>query len=141
MLTGPYWDERLMIEENNAPDVLAIGDSWFWYPNNNLLIPLYNVLGAGLCILAYGNNGAEALELSGSKYGNTIQSALTQWKGSIRTVLISAGGNDFAGLDDMFKIIKHKCSEFTDVDDCFGDGQPHAIFQEVADAYTALIDM
>ena len=141
MITGPFWDERLMIEEHEAPEILAIGDSWFWYPNNNLLIPLYNILGGGRCILAYGNNGAEAIEFIGSKYKDTIQSALTQWNGSIRAVLISAGGNDFAGLDDMFKIIKPKCSDFTDVDDCFVDGQPHAIFQEVADAYSTLIAM
>jgi hypothetical protein len=141
VLAGPYWDERLMIEDHNAPEVLALGDSWFWYPNNNLLIPLFNILGANRCVLAYGNNGAEAIELSGAKYGDTIESALDQWKGSISTVLISAGGNDFAGLDDMFKIVKPNCQGCTDVDECFIDGQPAGIFQEVADAYEKLIDM
>ena len=45
MLTQPYWDERLMYKDGEVPHVLAIGDSWFWYSVNNLLSPIFNVLG------------------------------------------------------------------------------------------------
>lgn len=31
MLISPYWDDRLMLEDNEKPHILAIGDSWFWY--------------------------------------------------------------------------------------------------------------
>ena len=34
MLTHPYWDEMLMQQDNNVPNILAIGDSWFWYPQD-----------------------------------------------------------------------------------------------------------
>lgn len=27
-----YWDATLMQTQGNYPSILAIGDSWFWYP-------------------------------------------------------------------------------------------------------------
>jgi hypothetical protein len=139
-LSGPFWDERLMIEQSYAPDVLAVGDSWFWYPVNNLLNPLFNVLGGSECILAYGDNGAEAIDYV-TYYRGRIAGALKEWRKTIKAVLISGGGNDFAGLDDMFRIIKPDCKGVTDVDDCFRRGQPDTLFREVAAAYIALIAM
>lgn len=141
MFTAPYWDERLMIEDNEVPHVLAIGDSWFWYPVNNLLNPIFNVLEGERCILAIGNNGAEAVEYVGAKYRERIRAALDAWKGSIEAVLISGGGNDFAGLDDMFRIIRAKCDGFTTVEQCFNAGEPAGVFDEVGKAYGELIDM
>ena len=137
-LSGPFWDERLMIDQHFAPDILAIGDSWFWYPVNNLLNPLFNVLQRDYCILAYGDNGAESVDYVGY-YRNQVTEALDAWKGSIKAVFISGGGNDFAGLDDMFKIVRPDCAGVTDVDGCFNAGQPQAIFREVTRAYTRLI--
>jgi hypothetical protein len=141
MFTRPYWDERLMIEDNEVPHVLAIGDSWFWYPVNNLLNPIFNVLDADRCILAIGNNGAEAVEYVGDKYRERIRSSLDAWKGSIEAVIISGGGNDFAGLDDMFRIIRTQCNGFTTVDQCFNAGEPGKLFDEVGTAYRSLINM
>ena len=140
MLTRPYWDERLMIEENQVPHVLAIGDSWFWYPKNNLLNPIFNVLGGSKCVLAIGNNGAEAVEYA-KDYREQIQGSLDAWKGSIEAVLISGGGNDFAGLDDMFRIIRTRCDGFESVDQCFNSGEPGKLFDEVAAGYRTLIQM
>ena len=141
MLTHPYWDERLMYEDGEVPHVLAVGDSWFWYPLNNLLNPIFNLLGGSKCIFAIGNNGAEAVEYVGTKYRERIQSSLDAGKSSIEAVLISGGGNDFAGLDDMFRIIRAKCDGCTTVEECFNQGEPKGIFDEVAVAYGQLIDM
>jgi hypothetical protein len=140
-MIGPYWDSQLMLDDNQKPHVLAIGDSWFWYPMNNLLNPIFNHFNSGKCILAIGNNGAEAVEYVGSKYRDGIQATLEAWPDHIEAVLISGGGNDFAGLDDMFKIIKTQCAGLTSVDQCFKALQPAQIFDEVADAYRRLIDM
>lgn len=38
MLISHYWDDRLMLEDNQKPHILAIGDSWFGYPLNNRLL-------------------------------------------------------------------------------------------------------
>jgi len=140
MFARPYWDERLMLDDHEVPHVLAIGDSWFWYPKNNLLNPIFNVLRGSKCILAIGNNGAEAVEYVG-KYRQKIQSSLIAWQGSIEAVLISGGGNDFAGLDDMFRIIRTQCTGFTTVEQCFNAGEPGKLFDEVGDAYLKLIGM
>jgi hypothetical protein len=140
MFTGPYWDERLMIEDHEVPHVLAIGDSWFWFPKNNLLNPIFNVLGGSKCILAIGNNGAEAVEYTG-KYRQRIQGSLDAWKNRIEAVLISGGGNDFAGLDDMFRIIRTNCDGLTSVDQCFNADEPGKLFDEVGEGYRRLIEM
>jgi hypothetical protein len=129
-----------MIEDNHKPHILAIGDSWFWFPTNNLLNPIFRHFNSGKCILVLGNNGAEAVEYVG-KYREAIQSSLDAWGGSIEAVLISGGGNDFAGLDDMFRIIRARCEGFTSVDECFNNAQPGRIFDEVGEAYRQLIDM
>ncbi|MET3119588.1 hypothetical protein AAKU64_003829 [Undibacterium sp. GrIS 1.8] len=47
--------------EGNYPSILAIGDSWFWYPNNNILESISNhplMLPAYKNIQAVGYNGA-----------------------------------------------------------------------------------
>src|SRR5262245_4238135 len=141
VISGPYWDSQLMIEDGQKPHILAIGDSWFWFPKNNLLNPIFNHFNSGKCILAIGNNGAEAVEYVGKKYRDAIQSSLDAWKDSIEAVLISGGGNDFAGLDDMFRIIRANCDGFSSVGECFNNAQPGQIFDEVAEAYRQLIDM
>jgi hypothetical protein len=141
MIMGPYWDSQLMLEDNEKPHILAIGDSWFWFPKNNLLNPIFNHFNSGKCILAIGNNGAEAVEYVGRKYRDGIQATLDAWPDHIEAVLISGGGNDFAGLDDMFKIIRTQCDGLATVDECFKELQPGQIFDEVADAYRQLIDM
>jgi hypothetical protein len=130
-----------MLEDGEKPRILAIGDSWFWYPLNNLLNPILRHFHSGKCILAIGNNGAEAVEYIGNKYRYAIQSSLEAWKDSIEAVLISGGGNDFAGMDDMFRIIRTRCDGFTSVDECFNNAQPGQLFDEVAGAYRQLIDM
>lgn len=141
MVNAPYWDSQLMLEDNEKPQILAIGDSWFWFPKNNLLNPIFQHFNSGKCILALGNNGAEAVEFVGSKYRDGIQATLDAWPDHIEAVLISGGGNDFAGLDDMFRIIRARCDGFTSVSECFNSAQPGQIFDEVGDAYRRLIDM
>jgi hypothetical protein len=141
MIMGPYWDPQLMLEDNEKPHILAIGDSWFWYPLNNLLNPIFKHFNGGKCILAIGNNGAEVVEYVGRKYREGIQATLEAWPDHIEAVLISGGGNDFAGLDDMFRIIRARCEGFSTVDECFNDLQPQGIFDELGEAYEQLIDM
>lgn len=36
MINGPIWDESRL--EGNSPTILAIGDSWFWYPMDKAMI-------------------------------------------------------------------------------------------------------
>ena len=59
-----FWNEyyRLLDSGENV-DVLAIGDSWFHYPANNLITPLHAALERPT-IYVIGENGARADELA-----------------------------------------------------------------------------
>ena len=59
-----FWNETIqLIDSGENVDVLAIGDSWFHYPFNNLITPLHGAL-ARPTIYVIGENGARADELS-----------------------------------------------------------------------------
>ena len=62
MINGPVWDERQL--DGISPTILAIGDSWFWYPFNNLANPLHRILNRSRehIILVRGRNGATTSE-------------------------------------------------------------------------------
>jgi hypothetical protein len=136
----PYWNEAVMQYNNEVPDILAIGDSWFWYPANNLLNPINNFWNGNKTILALGNNGAKAVEYTG-KYKRSIRDAVRGYKTKVRAVLISGGGNDFAGQEDMDKIIRIGCADATTIDACFQPSQPDALFDSVLDAYVDLVTL
>ena len=137
-VSRPYWDEREMINDSQRPEILAIGDSWFWYPFNNLLNPIFNVWG-GKVILALGQNGAEAVDYAGGKFQKIIEDTLNDYKNSIKMVIVSGGGNDFAGLDDFDLILRDNCTGAQSIVDCFEAGQPGALFDTIENAYRNLI--
>ncbi|MEW6689701.1 MAG: SGNH/GDSL hydrolase family protein [Pseudomonadota bacterium] len=129
-----------MIGDGKLPDVLALGDSWFWYPFNNLLIPIWNLWAGGRTILAQGMVGAEATELASGQWLKDFRAALRGWS-TIRAVLISAGGNDFAGMDDMQRILRPDCSGATAGEDCFdAAATDQLMLRDVAGAYGVLLD-
>jgi len=126
--------------DNKLPDLLAIGDSWFWYPFNNLLIPVWGLWAGAKTILAQGKVGAEATELASGGWLKDFRAALKGYD-TVRGVLISAGGNDFAGMDDMSRILKPDCSAAATGEDCFNaQATVQLMFHDVADACSALLD-
>jgi hypothetical protein len=141
MANGPYWDEGLMLGAGEFPDILALGDSWFWYPFNNLLIPIYGLWGGQKIVFAQGKVGAEAEELAKGKYLKNFRRILKGYPG-IKAVLLSAGGNDFAGDDDLSKILapKSACENATTGADCFDAGKLNQLmFGTVVDSYRTLL--
>jgi hypothetical protein len=140
MANGPYWDETQMMGDGLLPDILAIGDSWFWYPFNNLLIPIWGLWAGGKTVLAQGVVGAEATELASGKWLKNFRAALRGWN-TIRAVLVSAGGNDFAGMDDMARILRPDCSSAVTGEDCFDAAATEQLmFHDVAGAYGVLLE-
>lgn len=129
-----------MLGDNRLPDLLAIGDSWFWYPFNNLLIPIWGLWAGAKTILAQGKVGAEATELAEGNWLKDFRAALKGYD-TVRGVLVSAGGNDFAGMDDMSRILKPDCSAAVAGIDCFDPvATEQLLFHDVVDAYGALLD-
>jgi hypothetical protein len=135
-----------MVDDHHAASILAIGDSWFWYP-----LPggsLLNQLGPLVApkehyILAIGNNGAEAFDYVHGKYRNAVTTALNFHGDGLSAVFISGGGNDFAGLNDLLPLLNADCSNAQSAADCFkpgyGEGTLGALMKKVTEDYTLLI--
>ncbi|MDF3834770.1 hypothetical protein P3W85_17660 [Cupriavidus basilensis] len=119
------------------PDILALGDSWFWYPENNLLNPI-DKLCAGTNTLCLGANGAESVQLAAHRYREYFRAYLKTFD-TIKVVLLSAGGNDFAGLDDFADLLNQDCSQCQNPADCFRQAEPGNLFDAVIKSYRTLI--
>lgn len=141
-----YWDWPSMQNDSHYPSILAIGDSWFWYP-----FPggsLVNQLGRLVAkkehyILALGNNGAEAFDYVYGKYSKSVKTALSHHGTALSSVFISGGGNDFAGYSDLRPLLNDDCSKAKKAADCFkpGDGERTLdwLMRKTSDSYRALI--
>lgn len=140
MATGPYWGEDLMIANHEMPDILALGDSWFWYPFNNLLNPVFNIWNGHYVILALGGNGYNATDYVKPPVKKQYADSLAYWK-SIKVILLSGGGNDISGMEDFSALIKPDCSKAKSYRACFRAGQPKQILDTIAAAYRELITL
>jgi hypothetical protein len=150
MAALPFWgSESVMQSLGLSPDLLAFGDSWFWYPNNDLLIPINSIWLGTKTLLAKGKNGAEMREMVGGtpRLWDDFKSAMSGYP-TIQCVLVSGGGNDFAGVQHFQSLLKVDCSSAATADDCFDPGdpangierQPWRMLRELATNYQTLID-
>ena len=120
-----------------VPTLLLIGDSWFWYPIDNLAVEVGGRL-PGQVLLAVGRTGADAGEWA-TKYRKDIERAF-DWHGNgVSGLMLSGGGNDIAGMNDFLRLIKDDCSAATTVADCYRPGQPDATLAGIDGAYRAVI--
>jgi hypothetical protein len=136
-----FWNEYFrLLDSGENVDVLAIGDSWFHYPFNNLITPLHAALQRPT-VYVIGENGARADELCKGSWFANFTKMLVDYRATIKLVCISAGGNDFAGVGDLDdKVLAEDCSSAATVEACFRTGQPDSVFAEVGDAYRVLLD-
>jgi hypothetical protein len=141
-----YWDWPSMDADHHSPSILAIGDSWFWYPFPggsllNRLGPL--VATKDHYILAIGNNGAEAFDYVHGKYRNAVTTALNFHGDGLSAVFLSGGGNDFAGVNDLLPLLNADCSNAQSASDCFrpgnGEGTLGGLLRKLNEDYTLLI--
>ena len=102
------------------PAILAIGDSWFWYPKvPNLLEGISAVVKPVYSnILALGNIGATLESYLKGKYAPDFATALRPADATYSAVMISGGGNDVVnwGL-----CLKQDCSGETEAANCIND--------------------
>ena len=122
-----FWsiDELKRDQSGRSSDILAIGDSWFWYP-----MPggsLINFIGDLVApkdhnILVAGNNGAEAYDYVKGKYRRQVNEMLRLYGDVASAVLISGGGNDFAGFNDLRPMLNPDCSTAPSATQCFKPG-------------------
>lgn len=141
-----YWDAGWMKDDHRAASILAIGDSWFWYPfpGGSLLNQLGRVVAPQQhTILAIGNNGAEAYDYVHGKYRTLVRTALQQHGAGLSAVFLSGGGNDFAGFNDLRPLLKDDCRKFRTAAGCFRPGDEERtlgwLMKKISENYSLLI--
>jgi hypothetical protein len=141
-----YWDCYSMQNDGYCPSILAIGDSWFWYPFPggslvNRLGPI--VAGKQHNILTLGNNGAEAFDYVYGKYAKSVKTALRFHGSALSAVFISGGGNDFAGFNDLHPLLNPDCTGSQSATECFKPGDCEKtvdwLMRKMSDSYRVLI--
>ena len=124
-MSNYYWDEDKMKLDLATPTMMGIGDSWFWYVfrGGSLINNIGDIVESmGHILLAKGMNGAEAYDYVDGKYARSVKTALDLYGSNLAAVLISGGGNDFAGFNDMRPLLKPTCSAETTAPGCFRTG-------------------
>jgi len=141
-----YWDWPTMQSDGRYPSILAIGDSWFWFPfpGGSLLHRLGRIVAPKQhCILAQGNNGAEAWDYVHGKYAKSVRTALAQHGADLSAVFISGGGNDFAGFNDLRPLLNQSCTGAASAPECFRDADAERslewLMRKLSEAYRMLI--
>jgi hypothetical protein len=139
-----YWNEANVQAAGAIPTILAIGDSWFWYPfpGGSLISYLGPLVEPKAhVVLAKGMNGAEAYDYVEGKYSDDVSGALRFYGSDLSAVFISGGGNDFAGFNDMRPLLNLDCSGAETAEDCFrsGDGGLDAFLKRTEHYYRTLI--
>ena len=140
-----FWDEATMLASPTPnPTILAIGDSWFWYPfpGGSLINQLGPMVQAkGHVIFAKGMNGAEAFDYVDGKYAEAVRVALQRYGSGLEAVFLSGGGNDFAGFNDLRPLLRDNCSAQAAAPGCFraGAGGLQAFLDNMDKYYRKLI--
>lgn len=143
--SGPWLGES-QVPETFSPAVVALGDSWFWYPNNNLSYPLQRILNVNGAqpMLVLGASGADAEEYTQNTYMRQLERVLDYNLGygrTVQAVFLSGGGNDVAGTEDFLPLLKPGCSGASSADDCFRVGEPDRTARTVAAYLKAVHDL
>lgn len=127
------------------PTVLAIGDSWFWYPRNNLLEALARhpkLKDPYQHMVRLGQNGAylsDYVDVPGrpGAFAATLRRLLQPDPMQYLTVfLVSGAGNDSVeyGLG-----LKDDCSNASTAEDCMSEEGLHALVGTVAKSMSLLL--
>ena len=103
-----YWHASQLAEDGVMPGVLAIGDSWFWYPfpGGALLHHLAPYMRKKeRIVFAVGHNGAEAIDYVDGVYREEVAQALKLYGDGLTEVLILAAGVSLVKLGQLATLV------------------------------------
>jgi hypothetical protein len=132
-----YWGVSGALNAQANPAALYLGDSWFWYPLDNLVVEIAFGF-PNNDFVAIGRNGSEAGEWS-AKYRKEIDFAFKMYASGVQALVLSGGGNDIAGTADFLRILADDCSKATTVAECYRVAQPAEIIAAIAAAYRGVV--
>lgn len=120
---------------------LAIGDSWFWYPNQSIIQTLVNHKRTSMDhanVRLLGFNGAELQEYVGAgKYAKDVAHGLSpNFNQGFSEFYISGAGNDAVAYD---LALKADCSTYTTAQDCIDPHGMDELLRKISEALGGLI--
>jgi hypothetical protein len=136
MADNVYWFEPQMRDDGVVPSIIAIGDSWFWYPlpGGSLATSLARLVAPrGHNLLVFGSNGAEAADYVSGTLAPALERALDRYGSGCSAAFVSGGGNDFAGFNDLRPILLLDCSASATEVACFNHGTAPGTVEELFD--------
>ena len=132
-----HWGVHGAVAGGVNASVLLIGDSWFWYPVDNLVVEIGAKFPQNHFVVV-GKNGAEASQWS-EKYRKDIDFGFKKYGDGVQALMLSGGGNDVAGMADFLRILQDDCGGIESIEGCYRAGQPDAIISKIMGAYRELI--
>jgi hypothetical protein len=134
-------EERWDNADIGFPSALAIGDSWFWYVNNNIVgtminHPALNKDHANIQLVGY--NGARLRDYVGDgKYADTVNHFLRpNFVDVFSEFYISGAGNDAV---DYGLALRDDCSGISSPAACIDEGHMEAMLSALRQSLTQLI--
>lgn len=133
------WRDRL---PEPVPTILCFGDSWIHYPfhKDGNLTNRFLQFGKnqGFEIMALGQNG---MEIGAPGKGNlyNLSTLLSFEKDTVQMIVISGGGNDFAGADDLLPLLK--VGKPDDITSWFKVPETTALFARITRGYENVIHL
>lgn len=125
-----------------APLILCFGDSWIQYPfaKDGNLANRFLDFGKfqAMDIVALGENGMEIGD-PGKSNLYALTSFLNVEKQTVDMIIVSGGGNDFAGSDDLLPLLK--VGNANDVASWFKAQETAALFAGIARGYERVIQL
>lgn len=120
--------------------ILAIGDSWFWYPNNNLLTAIANhpkLLDPFRNIQMLGYVGAKLDDLVFGKYADEFKREMSPLNSQYYSaVFVSGAGNDAV---DYGLCLQADCRPFDTAEKCISPDGMDSFLKEMSRAITTLL--
>jgi hypothetical protein len=123
-----------------TPLVLCFGDSWMHYPfHKDGNLPnrfLQFSAGQSFDIMVLGQNGME-IGAPGKANLHTLTTFLGFERETVEMIVLSGGGNDFAGADDLLPLLKFGVED--DITSWFKAQETAALFSRITRGYENLI--
>lgn len=133
------YTDATQVQEGRFPAILALGDSWFWYPVNNILNEISRVVRADYAnVYSIGKVGARLSEyVNGGTYARSFANQLEPDAAKYYSaVCLSGAGND--AVQWRFAL-KPNCSAESSVESCI-DGQAFdALIAQLTAEYATII--
>lgn len=122
------------------PTMLAIGDSWFWYPRNNLLQALVahrRLKDPCRFIQMLGYNGAKLEEYVFGRFAKQVEKHLSAgFRSAYSAILISGAGNDAV---DYKLALRRSCAGLGTAAECIDEDTMTDFLGRLSAALSALV--